>query len=62
MGETAEIFGFSFVFRDALSSVYEISMVGISFSYKYKQIGVYFLEESSMSMNFLAPETSHIMA
>jgi hypothetical protein len=26
MGETAEIFGFSFVFRDALSSVYEISM------------------------------------
>jgi hypothetical protein len=22
----------------------------------------YFLEESSMSMNFLAPETSHIMA
>ena len=27
MGETAEIFGFSFVFRDALSSVYEISMV-----------------------------------
>jgi hypothetical protein len=26
MGETAEIFGFNFVFRDALSSVYEISM------------------------------------
>ncbi len=26
MGETAEIFDFSFVFQDALSSVYEISM------------------------------------
>jgi hypothetical protein len=35
--------------------------VGISLSYKWKQIGI-FLEESSMSINFLAHETSHIMA
>jgi hypothetical protein len=35
--------------------------VGISLSCKCKQIGV-FLDESSMAMNFLAPETSHIMA
>ena len=35
--------------------------VRISLSYKWKQIGI-FLEESSMSMNSLAPETSHIMA
>jgi hypothetical protein len=37
-----------------------LAKVGISLSYKWKQIGV-FLEESSMSMNSLAPETSHIM-
>jgi hypothetical protein len=34
---------------------------GISLSYNWKQIGVFF-EESSMSINFLAPETIHIMA
>ena len=38
--------------------------VGICLSYKIINGSklVYFLEESSMSMNFLAPETSHIMA
>jgi hypothetical protein len=47
--------------RCLLVGVREGLWVGISLSYKWRQIGV-FLEESSMSMNFLAPETSHIMA
>jgi hypothetical protein len=44
--------------RCLLVGVREGFWVGISLSYKL----AYFLEESSMSMNFLAPETSHIMA
>jgi hypothetical protein len=49
--------------RCLLVGVREGLWVGISLSYKWKQIGVFFRRiVSSMSMNFLAPETSHIMA
>jgi hypothetical protein len=47
--------------RCLLIGVRESLWVGISLSYKWKQVGV-ILEESSMSMNFLTRGTSHIMA
>ena len=47
--------------RCLLVGVREGLWVGISLSYKWKQIGV-FLEESSMPMNILVPESSHITA
>jgi hypothetical protein len=49
-------------YRCFLVGVREGLWVGISLSYKWKQIGVFFRRIVYMSMNFLAPETSHIMA
>jgi hypothetical protein len=49
-------------YRCLLVGVREGLWVGISLSYKWKQIGVFFRRIVYMSMNFLAPETSHIMA
>jgi hypothetical protein len=49
--------------RCLLVGVREGLWLGISLSYKWKQIGVFFLKNRlCMSMNFLAPETSHIIA
>ena len=50
--------------RCLLVEVREWLGVGICLCYKILNGSklVYFLEESSMPMNFLAPETSHIMA